>query len=126
MNGFAKKLRHIRTAASLTQSDMAKRIGVPLRTYQNYESGKFYPKSTAVYGRIAAAFGITVEELIGEGGASPAEGPLTARLQVTELLDTVSGLFHGAELSEADKDQVMKAISDAYWAAKLQKKDTDK
>jgi hypothetical protein len=50
---------------------------------------------------------------------------LAARLQVTEVLDAVSGLFTGAALSEEDKDQVMKAISDAYWAAKLAKKNTD-
>jgi len=125
MNDFAKKLRQIRKAASLTQREMAERIGVPMRNYQNYEAGRFYPKSTAVYGRISAEFGVTVEELLA-GEKASSDAALSARLQVTEVLDAVSGLFTGAALSEEDKDQVMKAISDAYWAAKLKGKDTDK
>lgn len=130
MNDFAAKLRILRTAAELTQAEMARRIDVPLRTYQNYESGKFHPKSTTVYARIAKTFGITVDELIGDAdGAESADAALTTRRQVTELLESAEGLFAGAALSEADKDRVMKAISDAYWAAKLKTSggvDTDK
>ncbi len=123
MNDFAAKLRILRTAAELTQAEMAQRIDVPLRTYQNYESGKFHPKSTTVYARIAKTFGITVDELIGDGDrAETADAALATRRQVTELLESAEGLFAGAALSEEDKDRVMKAISDAYWTAKLKEK----
>lgn len=124
MNDFAAKLRILRTAAELTQAEMAQCIDVPLRTYQNYESGKFYPKSTAVYARIAKSFSITVDELIGDAeGTEPVDASLAARRQVTELLESAEGLFAGAALSEEDKDRVMKAISDAYWTAKLKNKE---
>ena len=123
MNAFAKKLRVLRSTVSLTQEEMAQRIGIPLRNYQNYESGKFYPKSTAVYVQIAKAFGVTVDELIGDDTpAKVSDTALSARLKASELMETAGGLFAGAELSEEDKDLVMKAISDAYWDAKLKKK----
>jgi hypothetical protein len=91
---------------------MAERIGVPLRNYQNYEAGKFYPKSTAVFGRIAAEFSVTVEELIGGEREMPADTSLAARLQVTEVLDAVSGLFTGAALSEEDILYIAKCFAE--------------
>ncbi|MBR2847892.1 MAG: helix-turn-helix transcriptional regulator [Clostridia bacterium] len=122
MNTFSKKLRSLRAAVSLTQEEMAQRIGIPLRNYQNYETGKFYPKSTAVYAKIAKAFGITVDELIGETPDTEAkDATLTAKMKASELYEMAGGLFAGGELSEEDKDLVMKAISDAYWEAKLKK-----
>ncbi len=124
MNEFARKLRLLRAAASLTQEEMAHRIGVPLRNYQNYEAGKFYPKSTAVYVRIAKSFDITVDELLGgTDGAKKTDAAFAARMQAEEVMAAAGGLFADAELSEEDKDLVMKAISDAYWKAKLKNKE---
>ena len=120
---FARKLKSLRAAASLTQAEMARRIGVPLRNYQNYEAGRFYPKSTAVYVQIAKAFDITVDELMGtaDGGETKPDAAFAARRQAEEIMAAAGGLFAGAELSEEDKDLVMKAISDAYWKAKMKK-----
>lgn len=42
---FAEKLKELRHGASLTQAELAKRIGIPLRTYQTYEAGVSYPKT---------------------------------------------------------------------------------
>lgn len=124
MNAFARKLKALRTAASLTQEEMARRIGVPLRNYQNYEAGRFYPKSTAVYGRIAKAFDISVDALIGQTAEEEEiDAARAARLQAQRILTMAGGLFAGAELSEEDKDLVMKAISDAYWQAKMKSKE---
>ena len=38
--------------------------------------------------------------------------------QAEQLISEVHGLFAGGELSEADKDGVMKALQQAYWECK--------
>ena len=40
-----------------------------------------------------------------------------------ELVAGVSALFAGGELSENDKDAVMRALQDAYWMAKERNKE---
>ena len=40
-----------------------------------------------------------------------------------ELVADVSALFAGGELSENDKDAVMRALQDAYWMAKERNKE---
>ena len=121
MNSFAKALRELRHGGGLTQEEMARRIAVPLRTYQNYESGKYYPKSPEVYARLSREFGLSADELL--GGAAPVLAEADAQKQSTDLLKTARGLFSGGALSEEDKDLLMKALSDAYWQAKLTKKE---
>ena len=121
MNSFAKRLRELRGEAGLTQEEMAGRIAVPLRTYQNYEAGRYYPKSTEVYARLSREFGLSVGEILGDT-LSP-ETRENGQKQSVALLETARGLFAGGSLSEEDKDLLMKAISDAYWQAKLAKKE---
>jgi transcriptional regulator with XRE-family HTH domain len=38
------RLLSIRLAASLTQEEVAAEIGVPVRSYQDYEAGKAWPR----------------------------------------------------------------------------------
>ena len=41
---FCEKVKEARTKAGLKQDDLAKAIGVSLRTISNYEAGTRYPK----------------------------------------------------------------------------------
>ena len=41
---FCEKLKEARTRAGLKQEELAKALGVSLRTITNYESGERYPK----------------------------------------------------------------------------------
>lgn len=43
----ANKLRAFRDSYSLTQTQMAKVLNTPLRTYQNWEQGRFIPGTVA-------------------------------------------------------------------------------
>ena len=40
----------------------------------------------------------------------------------SDAVNTITGLFAGGELSEEDRDEVAKAIQDAYWYAKERNK----
>lgn len=60
---FPTKLRELRQARNLTQEQLAKLIGVNLRTYKRYEEGKTTPR-IAIYKRIVIALETTSDELL--------------------------------------------------------------
>lgn len=67
MNDVASRLgrnvRALREARDLTQAQIAKLAGLPRATWANLESGAANP-TLAVLDRVAAAFQVTIEELI--------------------------------------------------------------
>ena len=46
---FCEKLKEARTKAGLKQEELAKALGVSLRTITNYESGECYPRKRDIY-----------------------------------------------------------------------------
>lgn len=58
-------------------------------------------------------FVLQAQQSYGYKGAKDAE----------ELVADVSALFAGGELSENDKDAIMRALQDAYWMAKERNKE---
>lgn len=115
---FGEKLRALRLQNHLTQSALAERLGVSLRTLQNYETCKIYPKQTEIYARIAALFGVSTDYLLNTQNI-----PVTtaASLPTDELVASVGSLFSGGVLSDEDKDKVFATITELYWQAKRQK-----
>ncbi|MGW6395396.1 helix-turn-helix transcriptional regulator [Streptomyces sp. NPDC055103] len=57
------RLRELRTAAGLSQDQLADRIGMERRSVQRYERGERDPRFTELL-LIADALGIPVEELV--------------------------------------------------------------
>ena len=51
---IGQKIAYLRKLKGLTQSELAKIVGVNLRTLQNYELGVCLPKSPVTLNRIAA------------------------------------------------------------------------
>jgi transcriptional regulator with XRE-family HTH domain len=64
---FKTNLKAMRVRAGLTQLEMAKKAGVPFRTYQNWETGAREPRLQALVA-LASAFGVTVDELLQASG----------------------------------------------------------
>jgi transcriptional regulator with XRE-family HTH domain len=60
---FPTKLKELRQARGLTQEQLAKLIGVNLRTYKRYEEGRTTPR-IAIYKRIVIALETTSDELL--------------------------------------------------------------
>lgn len=56
------KVRELRTAAQLTQQQLADRVRVSSRTIISIEKGQYNPSLMLAY-RMAQVFGVTVEEL---------------------------------------------------------------
>ena len=118
---FGEKLKALRMQNHLTQSALAEKLGVSLRTLQNYETCKIYPKQTDIYGRIAMLFGVSKDYLLSD---TPATAPgilppdREAAHQAQELIIRAGSLFAGGHLSEEDMDKVLCTINDLYWDAK--------
>lgn len=119
---FGEKLKKLRTEKSITQEDLAKTIGVSRRTYISYEQEGRYPRKREVYGKLAEALSCDVNYLMTEdeefiSHASERYGS-RGMAQAQALVDELSGMFAGGELSDEDKDSVMLALQKAYWLCK--------
>lgn len=112
---FGETLRSLRKQNGMTQTELAGRLGISLRTVQNYEACKMYPKQSELYAKIAALFHISVDALLCD---EQTELPT----DLDALVAKVGSLFSGGKLSEEDKDKVLYTITELYWKAKAESK----
>jgi len=80
---FAQRLKKLR--GNITQKDYAKKLGISLRAYQNYESGKRVPKP-AIINKIAQKGGVGVDWILWGSLRSLAEKVVATRIEAS-LLD---------------------------------------
>lgn len=59
---LASRLKEVRTAAGLTQAELADRAGVSRKTVNTVENGVFVPSTVLALG-LARALAVTVEDL---------------------------------------------------------------
>lgn len=64
---MVQKLREIRKKRGLTQKKLAELSRVPRICISRYEAGKYHPGLENA-SKLAAALGVTVDELIGKAG----------------------------------------------------------
>ena len=119
---FCRKIRLLRHEAGLTQRQVAEKIGVTYRTYQNYEAGASLP-SGSVASRLAAALGVSADTLF-RGSETPP--PKKADRRLNALLAEMQALFAGGKLREEDKEYVLEALTEAYWQSKGRNQSRDK
>lgn len=112
----------------LSQVELAEKAGVIARTIQNYELGSRKPSNMVTIQKIADALNTTTEYLLGSSGTYVVEahekGGAKAAKDIEELVSEVTGMFAGGELSEDAIEGAYKALTDAYWIAKENKKNT--
>lgn len=123
---FCEKLKEARTRAGLKQEELAKALGVSLRTITNYESGERYPKKREIYYKLAELFHTEENYFLNEDEdflltAAEKYGSKGAK-QARELMEEVSGLFAGGNIADEDLDEMMRDIQEAYWIAKEKNK----
>ena len=99
------RLRDLRKANGLSQEHAARKVGVGVKTWNNWENGRTALRDTNAR-RIADAFGVSIATII---GSTPIEGDLTERLanleagqahlsrQLTQIADAVAALAVGIE-----------------------------
>ena len=72
-NIFGERLKSLRKAADITQQELADRVGVHLQTVSKWERGITEP-DMCMFGEIASALGVTIEELWGVPSAEESCG----------------------------------------------------
>ncbi|MFI3174586.1 MAG: helix-turn-helix transcriptional regulator [Bacillota bacterium] len=119
---FGRRLKEARKAKNLTQEEVAKLVGITLRSYVNYEHGNTYPRKREMYGKLATVLDIDVNCLLMENEEFTLEsykkyGP-RGLSQAQNMIKDIGVLYAGGELSEEDLDAVMKSMQKLYWDAK--------
>jgi len=124
---FGERLKLLRSTKGWTQEETAKQLGVYKRTLQNYEAGTTYPQKSEMYKKIGEVFNINPDSLLSDEDYhvifAIEKGGAKVRRDVQTLVTEVGGLFAGGEISEDDKDKVLKTITDLYWRAKAKNKE---
>lgn len=116
---FKDRLKEKRMATHLSQSELAARAGVGIRTIQNYESGARTRISMDIALKLAKALEVPVSDLLDDaeihvanaydkGGAKDAD-------YVQHLVSELSALFAGGGMDPDEKTAVMSALNKAYW-----------
>ncbi len=118
---FGDKIRQIRREKGYSQQKLAEKTGLSLRSIQNYESNERYPNNIMIVKNIALALGVTADLLLDDGGyviEAREKSGIKAAHDVESMLTDINAMFAGGDLSEEDKDKVMRAIMDIYWESK--------
>ena len=120
---FHEKLLMLRRKKGVTQQEAADALGGSRPTYGGYESGKRRPQRNIMYQKIADYFGVDLDELF---PANDPERPATAEdghaIFAQHLAGELAGLFAGGQLSDEDKDAVMRSLERAYWLSHPEEK----
>jgi len=104
---FSDKLKNIREEKDVSQEDLAKAIGVSLRSIQYYETKERYPRDRKIYYKLAEFFGVDVNYFLTENEEFLDEAAIKygrkGQLQAAELLEQTKGLLAGGDLSPEDQ-----------------------
>ncbi|MBR2676931.1 MAG: helix-turn-helix transcriptional regulator [Solobacterium sp.] len=119
---FSEKLRNIRISKGWSQRELAEKSGISERTIQNYESGSVMPKKRSSYTVLAETLGVEEPVLLDQNidfvlRANEQYGSAAMR-QAMDLVADVKALWAGGEMEEADVDEIMHALQEAYMEAK--------
>lgn len=119
---LSEKLRNARAAKHMSQTELANKTGMSLRTIQNYEMGTRLPKSRSTYDKLAEALEMDVDILLDENAefvlrATESYGGRGAK-QAMDMVADIKALWAGGEMEEEDMDEIMQALQEAYWEAK--------
>ena len=119
---FCDRLLQLRRARKLTQKDVAAACGITRQTYSGYESGERYPKKKEMYQVLADFFEVDVAYLYTDRemflDAAHEQYGSRGMAQAQELVSQLAGMFAGGELSDQDREAVMRSLEKAYWLAK--------
>lgn len=119
---FGEKVKELRTKKGLSQAELAKQLGVTIRTVCGWETEGRYPRKQETYGRIAEILGCKKALLLDEDDSFYAEVTEKyghqARQKAQTILDQATALFAGGELSEDDQLAFIHEIQALYLDSK--------
>lgn len=123
---FGEKIKNLRKAKNLNQTQLANAIGVSLRTIRGWEIEGRYPKQHELYQKLADILGCDVSYLMTEDVSFVTEateqyGSRGAK-QAQQILEQAAAMFAGGVLSDDDKTAFMDEIQMLYLDSKKRAK----
>ena len=118
---FGEKVRQLRTEKKLSQTELGKLCGLSLRTIRNYEVAGRYPKKREVYSKLAFALGCSINYLLAENEDSD-KTDLSSESRTEILINEISSFFADNEISDDDKDAVMRSLKASYSVVKRRRR----
>lgn len=123
---FGEKIKNLRKAKNLNQTQLANAISVSLRTIRGWEIEGRYPKQHELYQKLADILGCDVSYLMTEDVSFVTEateqyGSRGAK-QAQQILEQAAAMFAGGELSDDDKTAFMDEIQMLYLDSKKRAK----
>lgn len=124
---FSDNLRYLRESRGLTQREVAEAVDINLRTFQNYELGKCFPRKESVAVKLAEFFNVPLGHLLSPGDYyifdAAKQGGSRAERELSKILNELSALFAGGKLTPEDEELVMKTLVEIYWDSKERAKE---
>ena len=116
---FGERIREERERLRLTQTELAKQLGVSRNTIVNYERGVGHPKERRIYSKLAEIFEVDVKYFLTDDEVFLAEaGARYGRkgvMEAEELLEHAAALFAGGTLSDTDKLGFVHAMQEIFF-----------
>lgn len=116
---FGEKFKAERLRRRMTQQQVADALDINLRMITRYEKGESFPRTRESYRRIAELFGCNINYFLAEDDdfdvSDKGQYSEDSRRDAQQLINSMSGLFAGGDLTESDKDAVMQALEKIYW-----------
>lgn len=121
---LSKRLKELRLEKDILQKDVAKKLNISTSAYGFYEQGKRTPDLTTLE-LLADYFNVSIDYLLGrtndKSKFSPAETNTTDDIDIKnpdKLIDEFEVYFMDDEVSEEEKERILRAIQDHYWKSK--------
>lgn len=115
---FSEMLKGLREDKGMSQRELAEALGVTLRTIQYYESGEHIPQNADILKRIARTFDVPLYSLANSNefyrmlrAESLHKPPSTDRKELYRLLQELTTLFAGGDLSPGDRELFLEAVT---------------
>lgn len=113
---FGEKIKFLRTRKNITQVELAKAIGVSLRTLINYETYNKMPQKKDIYKRLADTLNTDVSFLTNDS-ASVFDGSFsfTSTDKINVLLAEFTQIFSDKNISKNEKERLVFSVNNLYW-----------
>lgn len=133
---LGEKIKKARKIRGLTQTQLAEKINVSIRTVKSYENDDQQPRQGNLY-MLARVLRVSIKYLTDESCDDPTEdlekdgyiiqarelhGSKGAQ-DIQELLADNAALFAGGQLSDSEKDMFFQTIMEMYLDSKKQAKE---
>lgn len=123
---FGEKIKTLRKAKGLSQTELGQAVGVSLRTVRGWEVEGRYPKQREIYAALSDTLNCDISYLMAGDDAFMSEvseqfGSRGAR-QARQILEQAAAMFAGGELSDEDKVAFMDEIQELYLDSKKKAK----